>query len=100
MIAKRHKSIEGKIIIAICDDDLLGKKFEKGKLQLDLTSSFYNGEKTTEAELEEIIKNANALNVVGKESVAFCEKRGLVDKDRVIKIAGIPHIQIVIVKES
>jgi hypothetical protein len=43
MILKEHKSHDGKCVIALCDDDILGKKFEENGLQLDLTSSFYKG---------------------------------------------------------
>ena len=34
------------------------------------------------------------INAVGKKSVSFLEKEGLVDESEVIKIKEIPHAQI------
>jgi len=31
-------------IVAVCDSDILGKKFKEGKLVLKLDESFYKGE--------------------------------------------------------
>ena len=94
MIVKKHSNIEGQIILAICDSDLLGKKIQDDKLQLDLSSNFYQGEEKTEEELKEMIKSAHLLNVVGNDSILFLRKMNLV-KDT-IKIKGIEHVQILI----
>jgi hypothetical protein len=100
MIIKVHKSPDGKKIIAICDADILGKKFEEGNRQLNLASSFYDGENMTE---EEIIKNIDGrnfhINAVGKKSIEFCIRHGFIDKDNVMTIAGIPYAQAVIIRE-
>jgi len=50
MIVKIHKSRERKIL-AVCDNELFGKKFEEGKLRLDLSSEFYDGEEVQEKNL-------------------------------------------------
>ncbi|MBW3021743.1 DUF424 family protein, partial [Candidatus Woesearchaeota archaeon] len=57
MIVKKHISHDGRIIVAICDSDLIGKRFEENDKQLDLKSEFYNGESKTEQECLEIIKD-------------------------------------------
>ena len=38
LIVKLHKR-DGKLLVSICDPELLGQRFEEGKLQLDLTGS-------------------------------------------------------------
>ena len=100
MIVKIHKSPDGKKIIALCDEDILGKKFEEGNKQLDLTANFYAGEKMTE---EEITKNMEGgsfhINAVGKESTGFCIKQGFVTKSNIMTIAEIPYAQAAIIKE-
>ncbi|MEA3430447.1 MAG: DUF424 family protein [Nanoarchaeota archaeon] len=93
MIIKIHKSQEGKTLIAICDSDLIGKKFEKDNKQLDLTSNFYQGEEKDENECLEIIKCANILNIVGEKSIEFALKNNLITKENIMKIAGIPIAQ-------
>ena len=42
MIVKVHRTPDGRRLIAVCDNNLLGKKFEENDLQLDLTSNFLN----------------------------------------------------------
>lgn len=99
MIVKVHKRQE-KTIVAVCDNDLLGKKFEENDLQLDLTSDFYKGEKIDEKEAGDLIRNADIVNLVGEQSVKLGIEEGIVDKDRILKIAGIPHAEAVIVHED
>jgi len=63
-------------VVAICDSEILGKKFEEGKKQLHLKESFYQGEKGKKVSEEELIKliEINKLedatfNIVGEKSI-------------------------------
>ncbi len=80
-------------IISICDSDLIGKKFEEGKRQLDITERFYKGETKTEDEIIKILENASNINIVGKESISLALKLKIINKENIIKIQGIPHAQ-------
>ena len=60
LIVKAHTAKEG-IIVAVCDPDILGKKFETDRLQLDLTSSFYKGELMSEEALDALVRKAYIL---------------------------------------
>ena len=99
MIVKTHISPEGKKIVAVCDSDIIGKKFEDGKIQLDLCSDFYKGIEKQEKELDEIIKTAYILNVVGASSIGWAIKKGLISDNGIIKVEGIPHAQIVMIRD-
>jgi len=82
-------------IIAACDADLMGKKFVEGKLQLDLKDTFYGGKEYSEERAVEIFRDGAfddaTFNIVGKESIAAAIKSGIIDKEGVITIQGIPH---------
>ncbi len=91
MIVKKHVN-EGKLILAICDSNILGKKFSENNIQLDLTSSFYKGEEINDEKLKELCKMAFSINAVGKKSVSFLKKQRLVSKTT--KVNGIPHAQV------
>ena len=80
--------------MAICDSDVLGKKFEEKNLQLDLTSNFYKGEEKPEEEIKEIIKEVHILNIVGNKSIEFFRNLGLIQET--IKIQGIEHAQVIL----
>ncbi len=94
MIAKVHRSGSG-VILAVCDSDILGKKFWENGMQLDLDSEFYKGSEVSEDRVKVIIKAAAIMNFAGKKSVNLAVKEGLVDKKNVLKIKGIPHAQCV-----
>jgi hypothetical protein len=92
MLIKIHKSYRN--VIAICDSNLLGKKFEEGKKQIDLTGEFFNGEEKSELDILEIIKDASTedatFNIVGEKAVQLALKAGIIDKKGIKKIQGIP----------
>lgn len=93
MIAKVHRSPEGKKIISICDQELIGKKFYEKNRQLDLSSNFYKGEEKTESEIRILARGAYILNIVGKKSVKFCMKEGWISKNNIIRIKTVPHAE-------
>ncbi len=93
MIVKVHKSPENRIIVAICDKDLFGKKFEEGKLQLDLSSDFYNGEEKNIKEIADLIRNADIINLVGEKSVQLGLTEEIISDEDVKKIDNIPYSQ-------
>ena len=92
MLVKIHKSYRN--VIAICDSELLGKKFEQGNMQLDLTGEFFNGEELAESAVLEIIKDEKTedatFNIVGEKAIQLALKTGMIDKQGIKKIQGIP----------
>ena len=100
MIIKKHVSPENKLVLAVCDSNLLGKRFEQGQLQLDLTSSFYQGEEADENKVKGLMKEAFIINLVGKESITLAEEQGLVEKGNVLEVDSVPHAQVVLVSEN
>ena len=99
LIVKMHNSPNG-MIIAVCDPDILGKKFEEGDLQLDLASRFYRGEEKTKEETAKLFKACYQANLVGEKAVALGIKEGIIDESHVIKVDGVPHAMAVIVSDS
>ena len=96
MIIKEHKTEDERKILAICDSDLVCKRFEEGNRQIDLNSGFYNGEEKSEKEAANMIKGAYLVNIVGEKSIKMAIDMGIVDKKNIIKIKGIPHAQAII----
>jgi hypothetical protein len=86
---------DGEKIVTLCDEELLGKKITE---DFYINPRFYSGESVDEEEAREMLKDATIVNAVGKNSVEFCIKEGYVDKENVIKIKGIPHVMMVLIK--
>ena len=96
MIVNIHKTQDGKKIVVICDDELIGKKFEEKNIQLDLNSNFYKGEKKSEKEIRKMFDDAYIVNMVGNESVNLGKKTGIVLEDKVIYVQKVPHAQAIL----
>jgi uncharacterized protein len=90
-----EKASEGRLVLAVCDSDVYGRKLEEGDTTLDLSSEFYKGEEKSKGEVSELIGKAYMMNVVGEESVALVLELGFGEKEAVKTVEGIPHIQIV-----
>ncbi|BEP18011.1 DUF424 domain-containing protein [Pyrofollis japonicus] len=91
---KIHEA-QGEKIIAICDKDLLGKRFSENNLVLDVNKYFYGGILVPLSVAMEKAEEATILNLVGINTINAAIKRKLVHPDAVIKIAGVPHAQAV-----
>lgn len=99
VLVKVHKK-EGRTLVAVCDEKLLGERFEEDGRQLDLTGEFYKGDLLPPGEVGDLIRNADMLNLVGEESVALALNEGIVTPDAVMTIDGIPTVQAVLLQEA
>ncbi|MCD6369285.1 MAG: DUF424 family protein [Thermoproteales archaeon] len=82
-------------VLAICDPDLLGKRFEEGDLILEVSEEFYGGRLASLDEVLDLIKKSSIVNIVGEKILKELSKRGLMVEESVIYIGGIPHLQII-----
>ncbi len=80
-------------VVAVCDENLIGKTIEDGKCTITIFEHFYKGDKKDDAVISEILKNATNSNLMGKKAVALGLKVGIITKEHVIVIAGVPHAQ-------
>ena len=87
-------------VVAICDKELLGKKFEEGGFQLDVKENFYFGKECSEKEVIEIIQRMAeedaTFNIVGKKSVNAALKSGIIEEIGIKEIQGIPFALVLI----
>jgi hypothetical protein len=94
MFMKKYVT-DGKVIVAICDIDIIGKKFKEGNLVLKLEESFYKGCQACEDEIKAALACASIANIAGVRSIACAVGCGFIDPETVIYIDGIPHAQMV-----
>ncbi len=81
-------------VVAICDEELIGKRFEEKKFQLDVKENFFKEKEVSEEELIKIIRNMSiedaTFNIVGEKSIKIALKVGIISEDSIGKIKGIP----------
>jgi len=93
ILFKVHRSY--RIVVSICDKEVYGKKLEEGKMQLDLTGEFFNGEEVKISELgdlmDQYMKEDATFNVVGEKSIGVAIEKGFVKEEGVWKIDGVSY---------
>jgi hypothetical protein len=81
-------------VVAVCDKELIGKKFEEGIFQLDVKENFFKGKESSKEEVSEIMRDMkledSTFNIIGEKSVQTALEAGIITKDGVRKIANIP----------
>lgn len=94
MIWIKVYTTRGEVLLAACDEDLIGKKFEEGELQLEVSESFYGGQKVTPELFRNQLKMATIVNLVGRGVVKIAQELGMINEECVLRIMGVPHAQI------
>ncbi|MDK2795972.1 MAG: uncharacterized protein PWQ22_431 [Archaeoglobaceae archaeon] len=88
--------VRGEVLVAVCDSELVGRVFREGDLKLEVKEDFYGSEDFDEKEVEAALRTATIANITGKRAVELAIKIGIVDKDKVLRIEGCPHAQMVL----
>ena len=83
------------LLLVITDEDIVGRKFEEGKRQLDMTAKFYLGEKKTKEEVKKLIPKARHLHLTGKHIIAVAIEFDLVHVQKILWVNKVPHAQVV-----
>ncbi len=76
-------------VLAACDENLVGKKFEENDLVLDIKKSFYLDRTVEEKELSVMLAEAKNINLVGEQTINIAKRDKLVNG--VGRIRGIPY---------
>ncbi|MEK6854868.1 MAG: DUF424 family protein [Nanoarchaeota archaeon] len=92
MYIKVHRSY--RLVVAICDKELLGKKFEEGIKQLEIQENFFKGEEADSDEIIEHLKNFSmddaTFNIVGEKSINTALKAGIIAEGGIGMVQGVP----------
>lgn len=92
MILKERDTGEG-LLVAVCDDDVLGETFETDELTFTVTEEFYGGDEVDEDEVVNSLTRANVANIVGTDAVALAIEAGFVDESNVLELDSTRHAQ-------
>ncbi len=89
-------NIDREVLVAVADEDCVGKKFTDERVSLDVSKDFYGTQHADYAEILSALQEATIANIVGKESVALAVENGFVNFEDVIFVEGVPHAQMII----
>ena len=83
------------MLLAACDEDLLGEVLRDGKIVFNVREEFYMGPKMPVDEAIALMEESTIVNMVGPNIVKKAIEYGLVHPAAVLEICGVPHAQIV-----
>jgi len=83
------------LLLAACDEELLGEVLRDGKIVFKIGEEFYKGPKIPVNEAVELMRDSTIVNMVGPNIVQKAIEQGLVHPEAVLNICGIPHAQII-----
>ena len=81
------------VLVAACDEDIVGKTFRSKDLKITVSEGFYKGESGDEDVLVNRLEMATIANLVGEKTLEIAVRRGFVDPGCILKIGGVPHAQ-------
>lgn len=90
-----HRS-GGDVIVAICDEDLLGKKLDAGRFQIHLREDFYGGDRVPVSQLRHYISEATIINAFGDNAVRELAAMFDAVEYAAIKVGGVLHVQLIL----
>ena len=69
------------LIVAACDEEVLGKTLKKGSMDIYVSPRFYGGLLVDEDQLVTYLKRAHSINLIGRNVVEVAERLDLIHKD-------------------
>ena len=92
ILVKVHESYRW--VVAVCDEDVFGRKLVEGDRVLDVSGRFFEGDKMSDGEAVDEIVRCNredaTFNFVGEESVGLAKRLGLVKDSGISYVEGVP----------
>ena len=82
------------LLLAACDEELLGEILRDGKIVFKVGEEFYKGSKMPVEDAIALMNESTIVNIVGPNIVNKAIEKGLVHPEAVLNICGVPHAQI------
>ena len=98
MFLKIHKTYRD--VVAICDEELIGKRFEEGKFQLDIKENFFRGEQFSKEKIipimQDLAREDATFNIVGENSVKSAIRAGIISEKGIKRVSNIPFALVLV----
>ena len=88
----RITEYQKKIMLNICDADLLGKKIIQDELTINISQSYYGERFVEREEAESLLKNSSIINMAGKETVSLSVELGIGSESGIKIISDVPFL--------
>ena len=91
-LSVRITEYQKKIMLNICDADLLGEKIIQDELTINISQSYYGERFVEREEAESLLKDSSIINMVGKETVSLSVELGIGSESGIKIISDVPFL--------
>jgi len=92
---KVHRNGSDKLV-AICDENLLGKELEVAGYRIVVSGEFYGGERVPVSRIWEYLEGATMVNAIGDCVVQELSKRIPAASLAAVRVGGVLHVQLLL----
>ncbi len=85
---------QGTVLVNICDEELVGRTVEDGKLKVHLSKEFYSGEVVDKGGALRLIRTCSIVNLAGTRSVSLAVENGMGAPEAIREIQEVPFLMI------
>ncbi len=96
MFARIHKKGD-EVVLAVCDEDVIGMTLEGGGRRMTVHEAFYKGTIVDEETVVEWMRSAGSMNIVGNEAVEVAVRAGYAEPEQAFEIGGVKYLVVVVV---
>jgi hypothetical protein len=83
------------LVLAACDEELIGRVLKIGSRTYEISSSFYGSLKVEKETLVTHLRQATMANLLGERTVNIAVDAGVVEKDATSHLDGVLHAEMV-----
>jgi hypothetical protein len=94
MFLKVHRTPDAGEIVAVCDRELLNTTLVHRDVEVHLSEDFYGKSPASEERVRAALTTATNANLFGSRTVEIAIACGVVDRDCVTLVGGVPHAQV------
>ncbi|MBO4568401.1 MAG: DUF424 family protein, partial [Candidatus Methanomethylophilaceae archaeon] len=96
LVARLHQTGD-EVVLAVCDEDVIGMTLEGGGRRMTVHEAFYKGTIVDEETVVEWMRSAGSMNIVGNEAVEVAVRAGYAEPEQAFEIGGVKYLVVVVV---
>jgi len=81
-------------VLAVCDEELLGRVFREGEVVLNVSEGYYGGDRCDQEKLRDLLREADIISLVGERCISVAVDANLAEWRFVKRVEGIPHLNV------
>jgi hypothetical protein len=85
---------ENDVLLAVTDEELIGRSVENGEVEIHITEQFYGDDKANQGELRDLLDRCTVANLMGERCVKLAIELGFVDEGNVVEFDDVLHAQV------